>query len=144
MTDISWCKRQKRGIELIERNANLSVKYLQEAGHTLDAMQKLDGTWKVITAYYACYNALYALLMHCGVKSEIHDCSLAIMPVIGFSEDEIDFLQKLKIDRIDVQYYLKEKELKHPEEVSAFVFRCKVMLKSIDVETVRKRVENEN
>jgi uncharacterized protein (UPF0332 family) len=42
--------------------------------------------WIATTAYYARYFALYALLMKIGIKSEIHDCSIAIARLLTEKE----------------------------------------------------------
>lgn len=129
---IDWCCKQKKGISLIEPNINMSNDYIKRAELDLITMNESKGHWEVITAYYACYDILYALLMKCGIKSEIHDCSIALMELFGFSQNDIDFMKTLKSDRIDVQYYLKEIPLKDKNRVKDFVLRVKDMIKSIN------------
>lgn len=105
-------------------------------------MIKLNGKWKVITAYYACYNALYSILMKAGVKSEIHDCTLSLMDFLEFENHEKDFMMHLKVDRIDAQYYLKDKKLSDDKTVKQFVNKCKQILLE-DLSLFRERVINE-
>ncbi len=144
MGKLAWCVQQERGIELIEPNKNLSRSYLLEAENTIEAMMTNRGKWKVIIAYYACYNALYALLMHAGIKSEIHECSLELMRHIPqFTPSEAGFVESLKSDRIDAQYYLKERELRDEQQVKAFVFKCKQVLPDLDIAGLRSVVSNE-
>ena len=96
MNKISWCKKQNKGIELVEPNDNLSEAYLKEANDTLKEIQE-GAKWSTIMGYYACYNALYAILMKVGVKCEIHDCTIELMKVVsGFSDEDYDFLVSLK------------------------------------------------
>ncbi|NOR85402.1 hypothetical protein GQ473_04735 [archaeon] len=117
---------------------------MSEADDTFETMHVAKKKWKVITAYYSCYNALYSILMRCGIKCEIHDCSLNLMFLInGFKTDDVLFLESLKDDRINVQYYLKDIELNDETFVKAFVFKCKHVLNTLnqnDIECIRKKV----
>jgi len=90
MNRIKWCSEQKKGIKLIEIKPHLSESYLQEADETLENVFSASGKWKVITAYYACYSALYSILMKTGIKCEIHDCALELMVLLEFGESEIN------------------------------------------------------
>ena len=99
---IKWCAEQKKGINLIEPKLHLSESYIKEADETLENVFVTKGKWKLITAYYACYSALYALLMKAGIKCEIHDCTFELMELFGFNTSEIEYLRKLKEDRIQV------------------------------------------
>ncbi len=138
---IEWCCRQKRGIQIIEQNNILSQKYMEQADKCLEAVALNKGEWKVITAYYACYNALYSLLMNAGIKCEIHECTIEIAAVTGgFGSNDIDFIKNLKSDRIDVQYYLKERELDDEAKVKSFVFKCKELLNSLDFTELRNKI----
>jgi len=109
---ISWCIRQKTGIRLEEPNDQLCKSYLKEANDALVSMNaninvRLE-KWAIITAYYARYNAIYALLKKVGVKSEIHDCSIALMRYLFSDIFDSKFfaeLEKSKEQRINVQYY---------------------------------------
>src|SRR3989344_1861297 len=107
LSKIGWCLKQKKGIEIVEQNDTVAKAYFSDADESLLAMEKNSGKWRVVTAYYACYNALYALLMKAGIKCEIHDCTIATMMFLDFTLDEIKFMINLKNARIDVQYYLK-------------------------------------
>lgn len=135
---ISWCLQQKNGIELIEPNDNLSLAYFTDADDSLLAMEKNTGKWKIVTAYYACYNALYALLMKAGIKCEIHDCTLALMAWFEFTKEENAFIQSLKKQRIDVQYYLKPASEIDADEVKKFVIHCKILAKALVEEKARE------
>jgi|SRR3989338_2365423 len=138
---IKWCCRKKEGIRLIEPNENLSERYIEESNLTLDALEKIDNKWNLIMGYYACYNALYSVLMKAGIKSEIHDCSIALMRIIPqFSKEDIKFLEKLKEDRIGAQYYLKSKILEDKEKVKDFILKCKQVKEEIDVGMLRKSI----
>ena len=133
MTSINWCMKQKQGIRFGEPNDNLCTAYLKEADETLHVMLTITGKWKVVTAYYACYHALYALLQKLGITSEIHDCSLALMPLIGFTKEQTVFMLKLKVERINVQYYLQAPTAVDEPKVKQFVVDCKAKSKlSVD------------
>ena len=83
---IKWCCKQKRGIELVEFKPHLDESYMKESRDDLKALNSTDNKskWKIIIAYYACYESLYSLLVRAGIKCEIHDCSLKLMELFGF------------------------------------------------------------
>ncbi|NOQ38385.1 hypothetical protein GQ472_05860 [archaeon] len=141
---IRWCLKQKRGISLIDAKPHLSDSYIKEADETLDNVLVTKGKWKVITAYYACYNALYSILMKCGIKSEIHDCTIELMSLFDFDASDIEYFGKLKQDRINVQYYLKEIQLEDTDDVKRFIVKCKQILNrlgSSEIENVRESLK---
>ena len=131
---------------MIERKNHLSEAYLLEAKDSLKVCLKIEGKWKVISGYYACYNALYAILMKCGIKCEIHDCSIELMSFFDFDKEEIDFMNDLKRKRINVQYYLKDIVLGEVLNVKKFISKCELVLADLDdnkINEIRKKVENE-
>jgi uncharacterized protein (UPF0332 family) len=141
---IKWCLIQKKGIKLVETNDNLSLAYLNEANETLDNMLKIEGKWKVITAYYACYNAFYSILIKCGIKCEIHSCSIELMDFFNFVESDKEFMFNLKQKRINAQYYLKEEKLEDINKVKEFIINCKKILGDLNydnINSIRKRIE---
>ena len=83
---VRWCVIQKKGVNLIEPNNILCEAYLKKARSSLRSMHinfnAKIGDWAVDTAYYARYQAVYALLQKCGIKSEIHDCSIALFHLL--------------------------------------------------------------
>lgn len=133
---LTWCIRQNKGIRLIELKPHLSKSYMNEADETLENVFAAKGKWKLITAYYACYSALYSILMKCGIKCEIHDCTIELMSLFDFTEDEIDFMADLKDDRIQAQYYLKNLRLKSENDVKAFILKCKTVLNGLNSEKI--------
>lgn len=141
---IDWCIKQKKGIKLIDLKAHLSKSYMDEADGTLENVFSAKGKWKVVTAYYACYNALYSLLMKCGIKSEIHECSIELMTLFGFDKTEINYLHSLKENRIQAQYYLKKIELKDEKLVKRFILKCKLIVNSLtskQIEDIRNQIK---
>ena len=135
---IKWCIKQKNGINLIELNPHLSESYMKEADETLENVFYAKGKWKTITAYYACYNAFYSLLMKCGIKCEIHDCSLELLNLFNFEKSEIILFKKLKDDRIQAQYYLKDIFLKDESSVKKFILKCKTILNDLNSEKIEQ------
>lgn len=144
MKKVSWCLKQKKGIELIEPNDNLSKAYFKEANETLQIIDEEKETkWNVIMAYYACYNSLYALLRQAGIKGEIHDCSISLMKYINeFSQQEIEFLMVLKEKRIQNQYYLKHEILENLNEVKRFVLKRQEISTAFDFNSLREVISN--
>ncbi len=141
---IRWCCRQKRGISLAETNDSLAENYFRNASETAENMKKLNGSWKIITAYYACYNALYGVLQKAGIKSEIHECSIELMGLFNqFSHEDCGMLRDLKDKRIDAQYYLKQPEPIEEKKAIAFVEKCRVIADSInkdEIEAIRSKI----
>ena len=135
---IKWCCEQAKGIVFVELKPHLSESYMKEADDSFKVCSKLEDKWKVITGYYACYNAFYSLLMKAGIKCEIHDCSIELMEFFDFTEHEVKFLKKLKKDRIQTQYYLKDVVLNNEKKVMNFVIRCKELLEELDSEKIEK------
>ena len=135
---IKWCLKQSKGIKLIELKPHLSESYIRESDETLENVFSAKGKWKLITAYYACYNAVYSLLMKSGIRCEIHDCSLDLMELFGFDVSEIKYLIKLKENRIQAQYYLKDILLEDETNVKKFILKCKTLLNDLDSEKIEK------
>ncbi|MBU0756674.1 MAG: hypothetical protein KKF44_01295 [Nanoarchaeota archaeon] len=138
---IKWCLCQKKGISIIDCKNHLSEAYMQEADETLQNVMTTTGKWKLITAYYACYNALYSLLMKCGIKCEIHDCTLELMSLFEFTDAEKELLAKLKEDRIQVQYYLKSRTIHDIDDIKEFILRCKEILLDLNILKISKKRE---
>ncbi len=142
---IKWCGKQSKGMQLIEAKPHLSDAYIKEADETLENVFSATGKWKLITAYYACYNALYSLLMKCGIKCEIHDCTLELMGIFGFEALDIEYVRELKEGRIQAQYYLQNLSLEDEQQVKKFVLRCKAISANLDsekIESIRKKIKD--
>lgn len=147
---VLWCLKQKRGIKLEEPNDNLCKAYIQKAKSALNmlnfAIEKHEADWIATTAYYSRYFALYALLQKCGIKSEIHDCTISAMQLLFVEENIIDeyFYNELclaKELRIDVQYYVtkeldKEKLKTDSETARNFVLKMEEVIESLTEEQV--------
>ena len=83
MNKISWCKAQEKGIKLIKPNDNLSKEYFRNAEESLRVLKSIKQTksnmWLATTKYPIEYFAIYSVLMKIGIKSEIHDCTIALV-----------------------------------------------------------------
>jgi len=157
-THVLWCVRQKRGIKLEKPNDNLCKAYIQKAKSSLNmldsALEKDEVDWIATTAYYSRYFALYALLQKCGIKSEIHDCTISLMHFL-FVEGTIveehfyNELQLAKELRIDVQYYVtedlnKEKLKTDSETATNFVLEMEETIEKItedQINNIREKLE---
>ena len=142
---LKWCCNQRKGIELIESKPHLSKSYIEEADETLENVFSSKGKWKLITAYYACYSALYSILMKCGIKCEIHDCTIELACFFDFDSNQLKYIKDLKDKRIQAQYYLKKVELEDENGTKDFILRCKVILECLNnqkIEDVRKRLRS--
>lgn len=144
MVDLSWCKTQKNGIELIEPSDNLKESYFKASQRSILAMQRVGpdlNDWYITTAYYGCYHAFYALCMQVGIKSEIHDCTLKLLSYFPFTAAEIKFITNLKKDRLDTQYYLLERPLPKVPTVNAFASKCRQISTSLTPDMIQKILE---
>ncbi len=64
MDKIQWCAGKKEGLSLIEPNADLADAYIKKAEEALESMRvNIIKDWKISTAYYTIYFALYSILM---------------------------------------------------------------------------------
>ena len=154
MEKISWCKKQSKGIKLIEPNENLSKEYYENAEESLRVLRSISETrsnmWLATTKYYIEYFAIYSVLMKIGIKCEIHDCTIELIRFLE-GEDIIEkgvskILERDKELRIDNQYYLKNKpvEIKF-EKLSSFLLSIKESLLKLDgekIEKIRQMIES--
>jgi uncharacterized protein (UPF0332 family) len=111
------------------------------------ALEIKETDWITTTAYYARYFALYALLMKIGIKSEIHDCSIAVARLLAekgiLNEDLASDISNSKQVRIDTQYYV-ERELdqtsirKNVEDARRFVLEIEKVIEK----TPADKIEN--
>lgn len=147
---IIWCLKQKRGIRIIDPNENLVKEYLRKATGSLNtmnaALQINETEWIMTTAYYARYFALYALLMKSGVKSEIHDCSIAVARLLAregiLTENLVNDISQAKEMRVDIQYYVTKeleqgKVRRNVESARKFVLEIEKAIEKITTEQIK-------
>lgn len=113
---LKWCLKQKKGIKLVEPSDNLVTAFLGKSNSALKSMEANADAgiedWTISASYYARYFAVYALLAKLGVKSEIHDCTVAAFKYLFVDEGIADSslfeeLTESKKERIDAQYYTR-------------------------------------
>lgn len=141
---IKWCCNQKKGIRMIEPNEEMSKEYFKSSNEDILNMEKVSGKWVPVTAYYACYESLYALLCKIGIKCEIHDCSLELMEILGYESDMIHFIKDLKKNRIDSQYYLETPKPVDSSIIKEFIETTKKIaleLNSSKIEKIRNNLK---
>ncbi len=156
---VSWCLKQKRGIKLEEPNDNLCNVYLKKAKSALNmlssANEKNEVDWIATTAYYARYFSFYALLQKCGIKSEIHDCTVSLMYFLFVEENLVKeyFYKELRLAkdlRVDAQYYVaeeldKQKLKKDSETARNFVLEMEKVMDNLtneEIKLLRDRLNN--
>ena len=79
MVSIKWCCRQKKGLELVKPNKNVSESYLKLAEASIGTMNRerdKNLVFSISAGYYSIYYSLYSVLMMLGVKCEIHQCTI--------------------------------------------------------------------
>lgn len=152
---VHWCLRK---IKLVEPSHIVAKDYVAKARTALGvaeaSIQNKAFDWTVIAAYYARYDAAYALLMRVGIKSEIHECTIALLKTVFVRQGLItsglcDDLEQAKEARIDAQYYVKapiiENEAKRTlVQARAFVLAIEAVLERFTDEMVgllRKELE---
>jgi uncharacterized protein (UPF0332 family) len=82
MDKINWCKKQDKGIKLVEPNENLAFGYLKMSEDSLGTMNREKDKnliFSISAGYYSIYYSLYAIMQKIGVKCEIHSCSIEFM-----------------------------------------------------------------
>jgi len=110
MVSIRWCLKQKKGLEIIEPNKNMSDSYLKMTEESIEILQGVEKSkiWTATTTYYIFYYSLYSLMLRIGIKCEIHSCSLEFMKqrlTNFYNKKDIEIINKAFSARIDLQYY---------------------------------------
>ncbi len=144
MDKIKWCL--EKGMKLIEPNEKLAREYFTKARRSLLMLNKnTPDEWKVISAYYAMYDASTGLLEKIGVRSEIHSCTIEVLKLLL---PEADILENAKEARIDCQYKIVKPEklkeyLKIVSKANKFVNTCTHLALSMtdkDIEQIRHQI----
>ena len=150
---ILWCSRKKSGIKITSPNENLCNAYLKKANDALKSMNlNLSGglyDWAVEAAYYSRYHAIYALLQKCGIKSEIHDCSIVSIKYLfanKISEELTKELEETKNQRKNLIYYVnrevKETDMKKNFETAPkFVLAIEKIISELKQEEIKQIIQ---
>jgi len=150
MDKIEWCKKQKKGIELVESSDNLRDAYLIKAEDALDTLKTSKSRdWQLTTAYYTIYNGIYSLLMKIGIKCEIHSCTIEFIKRFlknHFSPQDFELIDKAFSARIDSQYYVNRQVPDQNydlimKKTPAFLVKCKnIVLDEKEIQEIRDRI----
>ncbi|MBR9692703.1 hypothetical protein GOV07_02095 [Candidatus Woesearchaeota archaeon] len=148
MASLKWCKKQQKGLKRITPSAQLAEAYLTSAKETVIVLKEITDSnmWKATTQYYALYFIVYAMLMHLGIKSEIHECTIIFSSKL---EDEgllpqgtSKRLEQEKQLRIDNQYYLKNYPITTDTELMSLLLATRKKIREItndEVERIREK-----
>lgn len=156
--NLDWCRKQAHGLKPVEPNDDLASAYLKKAESALNmlesALQKNEVDWIVTTSYYAKYFALYAVFAKCGIKCEIHDCTLTAMKVLFIDQNLMsaelyEDINQSKELRTELQYYAyeefdKEKVMQCAHSAPEFVLKMQEYLQrfgTIEIELARKKLQ---
>lgn len=151
MDKINWCAGEKKGIKLTYPNMDLAQAYIIKSEEALESMRAVKvKDWKISTAYYTLYFALYAILQKIGVKSEIHSCTLEFAKIFlkeFFSESDLDFTEEALKARVDSQYYTDrsipdEQFDKMIKNAPAFLVKCKSILIKLNEKKINEIRDN--
>ena len=157
--DLTWCARKKNGIRLIPPSPNVAQGYIAKARTALSVAENSIRNevfdWAIIASYYAQYDAAYALLMHAGIKCEIHECTIAILREIFTPQgivttEQCAQIEQAKEDRIDAQYYVKtptttQQATNALSKARILVLHMEAALEKLhedDVAALRKRIQD--
>jgi len=147
LNKLNWCRLQSKGIKLIEPNKVLAIKYLNSAKETLNLIEFDEQTnsnlWLATHKYYFLYFCAYSLLINLGIKSEIHDCTIALIKELEskkiFNLKLGTQLESSKNQRIYNQYYLKNEKVDiNKEELNLILLNVLKILNETNENTRRK------
>jgi len=144
--NLNWCKKQEKGIILVEPNINLSEDYIKSAQETLVLLRDVNNKsnmWAATMKYYCEYFAVYSFLIRVGIKCEIHDCTIKVVELLEeqniIPKGTYERLNKDKGLRVDNQYYLKNIKVNIDfNDLSDFVLKMKNISSSITLEDIKK------
>lgn len=155
---LEWCKKQIRGLKVVKPNENIAQAYIKKAESALNmlnsAFDKNEVDWIVTTSYYAKYFALYSVFAKCGIKCEIHDCTINAMKMLFVDQNLMSVELYKDIDqskdlRMELQYYAykefdRDNVMKLAHSAPDFVLKMQECLQSFgasEIEVIRKKLE---
>ena len=143
---LRWCKRQSKGIRIVNPSENLTKAYIEKSRNALKSMEVNANAgiteWAISAAYYARYFAVYALLSRIGVRCEIHDCTIALFNYLFGSAKQADMVEQLrqsKQDRIDAQYYSRTIRVDFNDltsQAKQFVLEMEKLIDGLDAQAI--------
>jgi uncharacterized protein (UPF0332 family) len=138
MDKLDWCLEQKKGIKKEKPSKNLAQSYMKRALLDYENIKNQNSVWKVVVSYYSCYHAFYSVLQAYGIKCEIHDCTITLIAMFPSIKTYLPFIETLKQNRTDTQYYLKEPGEIDVLKVKEFIDACRLELDEIN----QAKIEN--
>lgn len=106
---------------IIQTTLNLSKAHISKANYYMEfadfiLKEERFVSWSVVGLYYSLYHASLALLSQKGFYSKDHNATLCflIKNYSEFSEEELELVDNLKINREEIEFYsgLKEERKK--------------------------------
>ena len=150
MINLDKTKAQKK-VKLVELAPNIYDSYLKKAQNCLRSAKLLHKEVlyenAVTQSYYAMYDAALALLFLCGIKSEDHNISIALLHFLFENKELALIIEKAKKERIDKQYYItneenepltKEISIKLIKEAEQVIAEIRVQKQQLSGESIRK------
>lgn len=155
MENLDWCKKQKKGIRIIEPNLNISRGYLKmslDSVGTMNREKDKNLIFSVSAGYYCIYYSLYAILQKIGIKCEIHSCSILLAKRFlkkFYSEKDFNLIDVSFSLRNNFQYYVgkdfnkKDLNLLWNESYNFYVKSRSIFLKlnNKDINEIRGSLE---
>jgi len=153
MEKIKWCGNIEKGIKLVEPSETIAKQYMQRSRESFEILRCIQKTysdmWLATTKYYFRYFAIYSIMRKIGIKSEVHDCTIALAVFLE-KENILDegISMKLKEEkelRIENQYYLENKPVHIDlEELSEFFIQINQTLNSLTKNKIKEIREKLN
>ncbi len=91
--------------------------HLEKSQHNLnfisDISQDAYSDWVITGCYYAVYHAALALILSKGYFSKNHDATLCVLIrefFLNINKDEIKMINRLFLDKEDLNFYISSKE----------------------------------
>lgn len=151
---LKWCCTTKDGLRLAEPNDNLAQSYMSTADDFLGTMNRerhYNMKASLSAAYYAMYNALYAVLSKAGLKCQIHACTIECMASLftgHYSKEDITNIRRA-LEAREISHYRADQVVTEEDknlvlrEAPFFVSKSKQILAALnqtEIEAIRKKV----
>ena len=148
MVSVKWCLKQKDGLVLIMPNNAMADSYIKMAEESISVLKGVEASkiWTATTTYYIFYYSLYSLMLHIGIKCEIHSCSIAFMKkylAIFYDKKDVEMIEKSFSARIDLQYYANRPVDKQViEETKRYCKTYFIKTKDVLAEITEEQIKN--
>src|SRR3989344_6831157 len=148
MVSVKWCLKQKDGLELVTPNNVMADSYIKMAEESISILKGVEASkiWTATTTYYIFYYSLYSLMLHIGIKCEIHSCSIEFMKKylhIFYDKEGAEMMEKAFSARIDLQYYANRPvDSKVIEETKRYCTTFFIKTKDIIAKITEEQIKN--